>query len=378
LSIKKSDSGEWLIDIYVTENGKKKRIRNKSFPTKKAAEAYVAKRKASDPFSSSVEDNFFKLQFRDIAELYKKHLEGTRAKANISYVNNLLEKWGDHTISAVSPSEVRLWIKEMLASREYQISTIEKHLTYLKTIFNYAMQMEKINRNPLLMVKFKKEFSRKTVRNYTMDVEEFKEFLKLFNGAKWYMEPIMILLYHCGWRIGEILTLTWDEVDLKNGFITKAADKTKEAKSRIGALESEAMKVFTEIEKIQKGRKGPYIFGVTGEKPLTYQTYYKNYKGAKEGSKWSNFNIHDQRHSYTKRKRQEGADKEVIKLQQGHSTDSMFARYNDIDTAELTEMSGFNERHKELIRKQVEDVVKIMRDEGISTSTLMTVVRECW
>jgi integrase len=48
-----------------------------------------------------------------------------------------------------------------------------------------------------------------------------------------YLMPVLLCAYHTGMRLGEILGLTWDRVDLKAGFIRlkEAATKTGDARS---------------------------------------------------------------------------------------------------------------------------------------------------
>ncbi len=86
--------------------------------------------------------------------------------------------------------------------------------------------------------------------------------------------------------------------------------------------------------------------------------------------------MQDIRHCYTKRKRQEGSDREVIKIQQGHSSDSMFNWYNDIDVDEVTAMSGFNTEKRDLIKSQVAVLTEIVKTNNIPLGTLQAEIRD--
>ena len=62
-------------------------------------------------------------------------------------------------------------------------------------------------------VKFLKE---NNVRDGVLSSEEYSN---LLTHCLPYLKPIMKLAYFTGMRLGEILGLTWGQVDLKEGFI---------------------------------------------------------------------------------------------------------------------------------------------------------------
>ncbi|MEM4721893.1 MAG: tyrosine-type recombinase/integrase, partial [Candidatus Methanomethylicaceae archaeon] len=47
------------------------------------------------------------------------------------------------------------------------------------------------------------------------------------------LRPVVKLAYHTGMLQGEILNLTWGQVDLREGFIRLALRDTKTAKGRL-------------------------------------------------------------------------------------------------------------------------------------------------
>jgi len=46
------------------------------------------------------------------------------------------------------------------------------------------------------------------------------------------LRPPMLFAYHTGWRIGEVLSLTWRQVDLGAGTVRLEPGTTKNAKGR--------------------------------------------------------------------------------------------------------------------------------------------------
>ena len=59
-----------------------------------------------------------------------------------------------------------------------------------------------------------------------------EEWGKLYQAAKPHLKSVLLLAYQLGQRMSEIVCLTWDRVDLKQGFIMLRAIDTKTKKSR--------------------------------------------------------------------------------------------------------------------------------------------------
>jgi integrase len=69
------------------------------------------------------------------------------------------------------------------------------------------------NENPISSVEF---FAEHHIRDRVLTAEEFQ---RMLDASLEYLKPILHCAYHTGMRLGEILELTWDRVDLKAGFI---------------------------------------------------------------------------------------------------------------------------------------------------------------
>lgn len=92
-------------------------------------------------------------------------------------------------------------------------ATVNRELACLKTIFSKAVKNGKAERNPTQGVKMLKE------NNERDRVLSLEEYARLLAHCPDYLKPIVKLAYHTGMRQGEILSLTWGQVDMKEGFI---------------------------------------------------------------------------------------------------------------------------------------------------------------
>jgi len=72
---------------------------------------------------------------------------------------------------------------------------------------------------------------------------ERNEYLALLKALPAHLRPIVTFGYNTGWRKSEILGLTWDRVDLKEGTVRLEASETKnrEARTIYGARITETL-----------------------------------------------------------------------------------------------------------------------------------------
>lgn len=104
-----------------------------------------------------------------------------------------------------------------------------------------------------------------------------------------HLKPIVQLALNTGMRKGEILKLTWDKVDLKNGLILLEQDDTKNSERREIPLNETAKNVFSSIiRRIDI----PYVFH---EKGKAYKQVHKSFVTACTSAKVLDFHFHDLR-----------------------------------------------------------------------------------
>lgn len=136
----------------------------------------------------------------------------------------------DLKIQNATPAELQ---KFMNTKKKYANSHIDKIYELLGSIFKEAINRDYIYKNPLNRVlKPKSEKVDKKIEALTL--EEQKEFLKAVKGETY--EDILIIALYTGMRIGELLSLTPDDVDLDKNIIdiNKTLTKTMNGKVIIG------------------------------------------------------------------------------------------------------------------------------------------------
>src|SRR5699024_10041294 len=108
------------------------------------------------------------------------------------------------------------------------VSTAQTAHKDLSSILNYAISMEYIEKNVAREVGNIDKKRKKHVNYWT--IEEFKEFMKVVDNDRY--RALFLLLFYSGARIGEVLALTWadlndDTVRINKRYYNNEIDTTK-------------------------------------------------------------------------------------------------------------------------------------------------------
>lgn len=123
-------------------------------------------------------------------------------------------------------------------------------------------------------------------------------------------------------RRGEILNLTWNQVDLGTREIR--VEKTKSGKTRIVDINSFLLKELFKLNQTKKS-SGYLFLNPRTEKP--YKKSQTSFCGACRRAGIKNFRFHDLRHTFASRLVGKGVDLIQVKEILGHSTVKIMERY---------------------------------------------------
>ena len=129
-------------------------------------------------------------------------------------------------------------------SEKYSRSTISKVYVLLNMCFNYAFTKEHIDENPMMKVKMPKESSLITKKKEakwlsSSDVEKFVQEAERVNTREFRIKGKVgervygvnayyaILIIYTGLRIGELMALTWEDIDFKNKTLNVNKSRAK-------------------------------------------------------------------------------------------------------------------------------------------------------
>lgn len=325
----------WWVEWYQDGQRRRERIG----PNKAAAE-----QRLREALSARTEGRHIKKSpdaktlSKDLAAWY---LELPEVRAKRSYgrdrltMTKLLPAFGDRLLKDITPAQVEAYRQKRLAEPSGRTphtptapATVNREIACLKTIFSKAMKNGRAEHNPAQGVKGLKENNE---RDRVLSSEEYHRLLAACPG---HLKPVVKLAYHTGMRQGEILGLTWGQVDIKEGFIRLAPEDTKTNEGRLVPLNGELVEMFQEMPR-----------GLPGVRVFTYQgrgvaAMKEAFTSACKRAGIEDFTFHDLRHTFINNRRLEGHDYFRIMAATGHKTMSVFKRYNTVSKEELTALVG--------------------------------------
>jgi integrase len=285
-----------------------------------------------------------KTSFRDLAEWALSETEmadkGSLDRDKVS-LKHLLPYFGDKILREINSAMVKAYRRKRQAETSIRhtltaIATVNREVALLKTIFNKAIDAERAERNPCHGVKMPKENNE---RDRVLSLEEYEQLLA---HCPAHLKPIIKLAYHTGMRKGEILNLTWDRLNLKEGYIQLVKGKSS---NEGGEKNKGGRKIPLNSELVEMFRAMPH--GLPGVPVFTYRN--KTIKCIRKGLQTAcgkagipygqhepnGIIFHDLRHTFVTNMRQAGVHDSVIMAITGHKTFSMFHRYNSVSQEEM-------------------------------------------
>lgn len=205
--------------------GKRKQITKSGFNTKKEALEAGVKALAEynnsglhfEPSEISVSDyfdywydNYVKLELKmNTQRSYKNYIE-----------NHIKPNLGIYKLKNLTPTNLQDFINS-----KYISGFSKNHLTNLIGVLSGALKYAVhpcnfIKNSPMLYVKFPKyEYSKTEVNHKYISIDDFTKITSRFPYGSTFYLPI-IIGYYTGFRIGETLGLTWDDIDFESKTIS--------------------------------------------------------------------------------------------------------------------------------------------------------------
>jgi integrase len=196
-----------------------------------------------------------------------------------------------------------------------------------KHILKPAMKRDLVSRNVASLVAAPKP---KNARNRVLDTQEWT---RLYTAAPSWFKPVLLTGYHTGMRLEEILTLTWDRVDLERGRLYLPGHLTKNGQERTVPITPTLRRELQRL-RLQDGitRIQGLVFQKNGQRlNHTYREVQR--LCLEQGIK--DFVFHDLRHCAVTNLADAGVDTETIMKIVGHSSVEMFLRYRTVKAERL-------------------------------------------
>lgn len=304
---------------YRGRDGKRKREVIKEAQSRAEA-VYALQNKIKETFDSSHSLNRLKeIKFKEFSRLYLENYSKLNKKSwkcdDYCLQAHLVPYFREYELKEITPLLIEKYRAERLKSGMRKSST-NRELALLKKMFNLAIDWQYAKENPVRKVKL---FSEKD--NLKERVLSKEEEIRLLAECADHLRPIIITALNTGMRKNEILTLTWNCVDLKLQIIHVV--KTKSGKNREIPLNKGLLRLLEELKNLKKPE---FVFpNPKTNKP--FRSIRHSFENACRRANIHDLRFHDLRHTFACRMIQNGCDIETLRDLLGHHSISVTERY---------------------------------------------------
>ena len=249
----------WIFQ-YTEPSGKRQTLRQKKKESERAFRKRVTEVKSKLDSGTYIEKN--KDTFIEILEKYveQKHKDGitsdrsySRDLETVKQIKNTCANFINKPIQKIVIEDIEN-CKDRI--RKYSNNTISKIWTLINKTFQIAYSRRKIPFNIMLDETLTKPISKKTEKKIeALTVDEENKLVNIFNNQEYnhkYRDIILLQLY-TGMRIGEILALSKDCINLKNNTLTVYRTLTQD--KNYHTIIGEHTKTYKKSSGIDKGKR---------------------------------------------------------------------------------------------------------------------------
>ena len=174
-----------------------------------------------------------------------------RDKETLNQLKKICSSWITKPIQKIKVEDIE---DSKFGMRDYSNSTIQKMWIMLKKGFKIALSRRKINYNPMDDDTLIKPISKKAQkRKKALSKEEENKLKDVLSLSSHKYNSIILLQLSTGMRIGEVLALSKDCIDLKNNTITVYRTITRNKNDKV--ILGEHTKTFDKKTGIDKGKR---------------------------------------------------------------------------------------------------------------------------
>lgn len=272
-----------------------------------------------------------------VGELLDDFLEYAKSnvRASTEYIyrkvteNSLRPFFGTLRVQKVTTDTLREY-RRLRVSEGRSESTANRELALLRIAYRNG---QKDTPPKVLMVPHFPMVKEENVRTGFLRDEQYAALLKELPAE---LQPLFVVGYETGIRLGELRAVRWEQVDMAEGFITLEMGETKNGEGRVVPVLAGDMKTLLTEAKKQRDENwptSPWVFNREGEpiKDLRWA-----WAKACERAGVPDLKFHDLRRTAVRNMRRAGVPQVVRMKISGHKTDSMERRYSIVDGDDIS------------------------------------------
>lgn len=322
-------SGVWWVQYFDREG----RRHREKVGSKSAAREVYAQRKTEvrlEKFDPEAVTRRRVLTVKGLVERYQPEFTRKRsAKDDLRYAGYWVEFLGSTPADQVRPEDVERWRRKRLSeptrtSRPAAPATVNRAVAFLKRLYNLAIRDGLLERNPVTRVKMLRENNARI--RYLLPEEE-AQLRQEMSPRNW---AAVSFAMNTGLRLGEMVGLRREDLDLRLGMVT--VRRSKHGEARFVPLNQSARQA---LELILGGHDSPWVIpAIRGDGPRRGDSLYRcTLLPALRRAGIKNFRWHDLRHTFCSRLVMAGVDLRTVQELAGHKTITVTMRYAHLSPA---------------------------------------------
>lgn len=291
------------------------------------------------------------MKFKELCEKYFEFYVPNNLKPITAYNYKqmfnyrLIPFWGNKKLKDINTTMLTSYFcnltKETKSGESISLSpgTIRRLFNMMQSVFHFAIKQKIIKENPCNGVELPKYNPAQENRKKYLTEEEFPLFLSLFKKNRSDFDRIILLLLHTGMRAGELLGLSWDDIDFEHkqifvkhtlssvgGKHLLTSPKTQSS-NRIIAMNSTVYDLLLiqrnyqfEIIRLHNSFAHPEMVFTSPRGNYKDRSYLNtSFKKFLTGSKFEFMTLHCLRHSNATLLLNSGVDLKIVSEHLGHS-----------------------------------------------------------
>lgn len=277
---------------------------------------------------------------------YSPYLQATKpsgAAATIKRLETCFDSLASRDLTTITSGDLERWKASKLAQGA-SAATVQRDLMPLSGVFKYAKKLRLLTDNPVHDVE-KPRLDILGKLRYLTPAEELRLRIALSardtaliqgrrSANQWRRDrgkpvlpdlvhygdaltPAVSLSLNTGLRLGELLKLTWQSVDLAAGTLTVRGGTAKSGKTRHIPLNAEARDTLANW---RPQASSEFVIGITS-------SFKKSFSAVLTSAAITDFRWHDLRHTFASKLAQRGVPLNTIRDLLGHGSLAMTLRY---------------------------------------------------
>jgi len=257
-----------------------------------------------------------------------------------------LSTMGDIEMEKVDRLAIRRYLSFL--HRKNKKSSIARKISTLRSFFKYLVREQLATSNPAKSVSTPKV---EKPLPTTLTVDEAFRLMETPTEKKGLRDrAILELLYSSGIRVGELVGLSLDQLDLDLGIVKVMGKGRKERIVPVGSKAIEALKAYLEKRGILDGKE-PLFLNSRGGRLTARSVGRVIKKYTKRSGIFRRVSPHTLRHSFATHLLDAGADIREIQEMLGHASLSTTQRYIHLSLGKLMEV--YDKAHPRSFRNKV-------------------------